>query len=88
MRELAAAVWELGVQYEQPERLTQLRPLALSAARHATTFYEGEPSPVLTQIVGQVRSIAVDLVRAADELGEPGAPVWDAPTEELLARAA
>ena len=43
---------------------------------------------MLTQIVGQVRSIAVDLVRAADELGEPGAPVWDAPTEELLAAAA
>ena len=87
VRELAAAVWELGVQYEQPERPTQLRPLALSAARHAMAFYDADPSPVLAQIVGQVRSIAVDLVRAADELGETGAPVWKAPTEELLAHA-
>ena len=85
VRELADAVWELGVQYEEPQRVTQLRPLALSAARRAMTFYDGGPSPLLTQIVGQVRSIAVDLVRAADELGDPGASVWDAPTEELLA---
>jgi uncharacterized membrane protein YgaE (UPF0421/DUF939 family) len=85
VRELASAVWELGVQYEQPERATGLRPFALSAAQRATALYEREPSPVLTQIVGQVRSVAVDLVRAADQLGEPGAPAWDQPTEELLA---
>ena len=36
-------------------------------------------------VVGQVRSIAVDLVRAADQLGEPGAPERSRPTEELLA---
>jgi uncharacterized membrane protein YgaE (UPF0421/DUF939 family) len=85
MRELAEAVWELGVQYEQPERATALRPLALSAAQRAAALYEHQPSPVLTQIVGQVRSVAVDLVRAADELGEAGAPAWSQPTEELLA---
>jgi uncharacterized membrane protein YgaE (UPF0421/DUF939 family) len=84
VRELAAAVWELGVQYEQPERTTALRPLALSAAQRATALYDGGPSPVLTQIVGQVRSVAVDLVRAADHLGEPGEPGSE-PTEELLA---
>jgi hypothetical protein len=85
VRELAAAVWELGVQYESPERATGLRPYALNAAQRAATLYEREPSPVLTQIVGQVRSVAVDLVRAADQLGEPGAPAWNQPTEELLA---
>jgi uncharacterized membrane protein YgaE (UPF0421/DUF939 family) len=85
VRELAEAVWELGVQYEQPERVTRLRPLALSAARRASEISARGPSPVLTQIVGQVRSIAVDLVRAADQLGEPGAPEWSRPTEELLA---
>jgi hypothetical protein len=84
VRELARAVWELGVQYEQPERATELRALALSAAQRATELYGREPSPVLTQIAGQVRSVAVDLVRAADQLGEPGAPRWSKPTEELL----
>ena len=73
------------MQYEEPERATRLRPLALSAARRATEVSQHGPSPVLTQIVGQVRSIAADLVRAADQLGEPGAPEWSRPTEELLA---
>ena len=50
------------------------RPLALSAARRAASLYEREPSPELTQIVGQVRSVAVDLVRASEQLGEPGDP--------------
>ena len=85
MRELAAAVWELGVQYEQPQRATDLRQRALSAAQRATVLYDQAPSPLLTQIVGQVRSVAVDLVRAADRLVEPGAPDESEPTEELLA---
>ena len=83
VRELADAVWELGAQYDEPARHTELRPLALSAARHANHAYD---SPELTQIAGQVRSVAVDLVRAAEQLAEePDAPVWDRPTEELLA---
>ena len=85
VQELSEAVWELGVQYEEPERATRLRPLALSAARRATEVVQHGPSPVLTQIAGQVRSLAADLVRAADQLGEPGAPEWSRPTEELLA---
>ena len=79
VHELAEAVWELGVQYEEPQRQTRLRELALSAAQRATTIAERGPSPLSTQIVGQVRSIAVDLVRAADQLGEPGAPEWSRP---------
>jgi uncharacterized membrane protein YgaE (UPF0421/DUF939 family) len=81
VQELADAVWALGAQYEAPERANELRPLALSAARRAGSRYE---SPDLTQIAGQVRSVAVDLVRASEQLGEPEAPVWDRPTEELL----
>ena len=84
VRELADAVWELGAQYDAPARQTELRPLALSAARHAGRSYE---SPELTQIAGQVRSVAVDLVRASEQLGQPDTPVWDRPTEELLAAA-
>jgi len=85
VHELAEAVWELGVQYEEPQRQTRLRELALSAAQRATTITERGPSPLSTQIVGQVRSIAVDLVRAADQLGESGGPEGSRPTEELLA---
>ena len=79
VHELAEAVWELGVQYEEPERQTRLRELALSAAQGATTIADGRPSPLSTQIVGQVRSIAVDLVRAADQLAESGAPGGEPP---------
>jgi uncharacterized membrane protein YgaE (UPF0421/DUF939 family) len=87
VRELADAVWELGAQYDEPGRPTDLRPLALSAARRAESLYANQTSPELTQIVGQVRSVAVDLVRASEQLGEPDAPLWDRPTEELLAAA-
>jgi hypothetical protein len=31
-----------------------------------------------------VRSVAVDLVRASEQLGDPETPAWDRPTEELL----
>jgi uncharacterized membrane protein YgaE (UPF0421/DUF939 family) len=82
VRELADAVWELGAQYDEPTRPTELRPLALSAARTAGRVHD---SPELTQIAGQVRSVAVDLVRASEQLGETEEPVWDRPTEELLA---
>jgi uncharacterized membrane protein YgaE (UPF0421/DUF939 family) len=81
VRELADAVWELGAQYEEPTRATAARPLALSAARHAQGAYD---SPELTQIAGQVRSVAVDLVRASEQLAEPEQDLWQRPTEELL----
>ena len=54
-----------------PSARRDLRPLALSAAQRRDRDLRPEPSPLLTQIVGQVRSVAVDLVRAADQLGEP-----------------
>lgn len=86
VRELADAVWVLAAQYEQPESRTALRDLALRAARTAEDIHDREPSLMTTQIVGQVRSVAVDLVRAAEALiGEHGAPAWELPTEELLA---
>ena len=89
VRELADAVWVLAAQYEQPDRPTALRELALSAARTAEAIHDREPSLMTTQIVGQVRTVAVDLVRAAeslsDEGGEQSAAAWELPTEELLA---
>jgi uncharacterized membrane protein YgaE (UPF0421/DUF939 family) len=86
VRELAGAVWVLAAQYEQPDRPTALRDLALRAARTAEDIHDREPSLMTTQIVAQVRSVAVDLVRAAETLiGEHGTPAWGLPTEELLA---
>jgi uncharacterized membrane protein YgaE (UPF0421/DUF939 family) len=86
VRELADAVWLLARQYEQPEGTTGARELALRAARTAEDVHEREPSLMTTQIVAQVRSVAVDLMRAAESLtGGQTAPVWELPTEELLA---
>jgi hypothetical protein len=89
LRELADAVWVLAAQYEQPGRVTDLRDLALHAARAAEDIHQREPSLLTTQIVAQVRSVAVDLVRAAESLaGDQKASAWELPTEELLAGAA
>jgi uncharacterized membrane protein YgaE (UPF0421/DUF939 family) len=86
VRELASAVWLLAAQYEHPDRSTDVRRVALEAARMAEAIHDREPSLLTTQIVGQVRSVAVDLVRASESLaGSSDAPAWDLPTEELLA---
>jgi uncharacterized membrane protein YgaE (UPF0421/DUF939 family) len=86
VRELASAVWLLSAQYDHPDRSTDVRHVALGAARMAEEIHDSEPSLLTTQIVGQVRSVAVDLVRAAEALaGTDDAPAWDLPTEELLA---
>ena len=86
VRELADAVWLLAAQYEHPDHATDVRRVALGAARMAEEIHDSEPSLLTTQIVGQVRSVAVDLVRAAESLaGKADAPAWDMPTEELLA---
>jgi uncharacterized membrane protein YgaE (UPF0421/DUF939 family) len=80
--ELAQSVWELAAAYERPERAEAARDHALSAAERA-----GEPPacPQLAELVAQVRSTAADLRRAADLVADDSAPVYDLPTEELLA---
>ena len=86
VRELASAVWLLAAQYDHPDHSTDVRHVALAAARMAEEIHDSEPSLLTTQIVGQVRSVAVDLVRASEALaGTDEAPAWDLPTEELLA---
>jgi uncharacterized membrane protein YgaE (UPF0421/DUF939 family) len=86
VRELADAIWVLAAQFEHPDRPTALRESALAAARAAEDVHDRDPSLMTTQIVAQVNSVAVDLVRAAESLTR--APVEDAEeprTEELLA---
>jgi uncharacterized membrane protein YgaE (UPF0421/DUF939 family) len=85
--ELADAVWVLAAQYERPADAHGSRDLALRAAHAAEDIHEREPSLLTTQIVAQVRSVAVDLMRASEQLeGErEERPAWNLPTEELLA---
>ena len=88
VRELADAVWILAAHYENPERGSDLRRRRPAAPRaRPRRIHDREPSLLTTQIVGQIRSVAVDLVRAAEQLdgGREGTPAWDMPTEELLA---
>ena len=87
VRELADAVWVLAAQYEHPDRATALRELALRAARAAEDIHDREPSLMTTQIVGQVRSVAVDLVRAAESLAGGPARAGLGPADRGAARA-
>jgi uncharacterized membrane protein YgaE (UPF0421/DUF939 family) len=84
---LAHAVEDLQLAHDDPARAGAARRHALEAARLARTSFEAEPDLVLTEILAQVRSTAVDLVRAAELLGD-SPDLADAPTEELLAAAA
>jgi hypothetical protein len=83
--DLGEAIWELAAAYDDPRRADGARRLALGAATRATALYGAEPRLTLTELVGQVRSTAVDLVRAADLVADRPEPAVEAPTEELLA---
>ena len=84
VRDLAQAVWALAASYDEPERGAEVRALAVGAASRATAVFEREPDLALTEIVGQVRSTAADLVRASERLEAPTEPGGERPTEELL----
>jgi uncharacterized membrane protein YgaE (UPF0421/DUF939 family) len=78
--ELAQAVWALAGAYEDAERAWDARDLASRAAARATRLADGADL-ALAEIVAQVRSTAVDVMRAAELVA--GAPE-EQPTEELL----
>jgi uncharacterized membrane protein YgaE (UPF0421/DUF939 family) len=75
--ELAQSVWALAASYDEPHRAEEARELALDAAAGAARI-EG-----LADVTVQVRSTAVDLMRAAEQV--QGAAGDLPPTEELLA---
>jgi hypothetical protein len=81
VRELSRAVWELAGAYEQPERAEAARARALRAGALAQQADVAAP-----ELIGQIRSTAVDLRRAADLVAGTREP--EAPTEELLITAA
>jgi uncharacterized membrane protein YgaE (UPF0421/DUF939 family) len=76
VRELGRAVWALAAVYDQPDEVDAVRDHALRAGSLAGAS--------TLEVMGQVRSTAVDLRRAAELVRDD--PV-DAPTEELLAAA-
>ena len=82
--ELGAAVWELAAAYDEPERSADARRLARSAAGRAAAVSERRGDPALAEIAGQVRSTAVDLVRAGELVADGAGPPEELPTEDLL----
>jgi uncharacterized membrane protein YgaE (UPF0421/DUF939 family) len=83
VRELSSAVWELAAAYEEPHRTADVRDIARRATQRATAVAAESREPAAIEIAGQVRSTAVDLVRAA-ELAAAPVPPEEMPTEELL----
>jgi uncharacterized membrane protein YgaE (UPF0421/DUF939 family) len=84
VRALAYAVWALAAEFdrETPDG-REVRLHASGAAARATASFEGNRDLGLAEIVGQVRSTAIDLVRAA-EVGSAGEDSEELATEELL----
>jgi hypothetical protein len=85
VRELGLAAWELPSQFDEPWRSGDVLRMALQAAGRATAAAERHPDLALNEIAGQVRSIAVDIVRASEAVETTHSALFEAPTEELLA---
>ena len=85
----AAHLWALASAGDRPDHGDEIRSLARSAARRATEVSERHPDFAVAGVAAQVRSIAVDLIRAStpETPDAPEAPASsDRPTEELLVR--
>jgi uncharacterized membrane protein YgaE (UPF0421/DUF939 family) len=78
--DLAGSVWALAAAYDDPSRAGEARELASAAAVRATAL-GAEAGLAFAEVGAQVRSTAVDLMRAAELVA--GAPD-ELPTEELL----
>lgn len=85
VQELSEAVWALAAAFDEPDRGGEARNRAVRAAALARGAFEREPDLVLTEIVGSVRSVAADVIRAAELATGAAGPLDEQPTEELLA---
>jgi len=80
---LSEAVWELAASYDDERRVERVREIALGAAAQASQLAQDARDLRLAELVVQVRSVAVDLVRAAEQAaGAEAGP--ERPTDELL----
>jgi uncharacterized membrane protein YgaE (UPF0421/DUF939 family) len=85
MHELSLAVWALATELDDPTRaVSEVRLRASRATGRAVESFETDRDLGLAEIVAQVRSTAIDLVRAAEAGGRSEAPPAETPTEELL----
>ena len=88
IRELGQAVWLLAAELDDPAPPPgDVRLLASQAAFRATESFEEEPRLALAEIVAQVRSTAIDLVRASEAADATRGDFTETPTEELLVAA-
>lgn len=85
VRALSYAVWALAAEFgDVAPDAREVRLHASSAAARATQSFEGDPDLGLAEIVAQVRSTAIDLVRAAEAAALADSSSEELPTEELL----
>jgi uncharacterized membrane protein YgaE (UPF0421/DUF939 family) len=85
VHELAQAVWALAGAYDDPGRAAEAQARARVAAARARETFEREPDLALTEIISQVRSTAVDVMRAAEVVAGAERAIDELPTEEMLA---
>jgi uncharacterized membrane protein YccC len=85
VRALGLAAWELPAQFDDPSRGGDVLRMALHAASLATASTERYADIALVEIAGQVRSIAIDIVKASERSETDRSPFAETPTEELLA---
>ena len=85
IRDLSEAVWALAAELDSPSPDgAEVRVHASRASARAIESYRSDPDLGLAEIVAQVRSTAIDLVRAEDAGAPTGEPREEIPTEELL----
>jgi uncharacterized membrane protein YgaE (UPF0421/DUF939 family) len=84
IHDLGLAVWALGAELDDPRNHADVRIPASRAASRATDIYNANPDLGLAEIVAQVRSTAIDLVRAAEAATATEDGFQETPTEELL----
>jgi uncharacterized membrane protein YgaE (UPF0421/DUF939 family) len=86
--ELAAALWALAAELDSPSAgEAAVRDLAASAAARGARSFDADRDLAIAGIVAQVRSTAIDFMRAA-EAGAAEEDRAEASVEELLARPA
>jgi uncharacterized membrane protein YccC len=81
-RDLSSAVWELAASYDSPAHAAAARDVAVRSAGRVAELHELPPDAAMVAV--QARSVAADLVRAADLVAGIAEPADERPTEELL----
>jgi len=85
IRDLGLAAWELPRQFDEPWRSGDVLRLALGAAGQVTAVAGRDSRLAVNEMAGQVRSTAIDIVRASEAVETESSTLGEAPTEELLA---